>query len=191
MTNGQQLALFDSEGCSVAVGDAPRVLVDPETGERITLQTVNKSYYNGRHFWKIFLMDFLAVLGIIESKQLNVVVYVMEHTSPYNNQFIGSNRAVAAELGVSVDTVSKTFKKLQTSKFIRKTSTPGVYLVNPSIMVQGSDAKQRGLLINYRESRTPDTYADAQESGCADSGVPTMLDAEVDGGTSVGQEPAS
>lgn len=171
----EQMTLFDSNGSIMHIDERGRELVDPRTGEHVYLQAVRKPYYGEKHFWKIFLLDFLAVLGIIESKQLDVVIYIMEHTSPYNNQFIGSNRSIAAELGISRDTVQRTMKKLLNCNFITKTKMAGVYQVNPSVMVQGSAAKQRGLLVQYQESNDPAVIAEATALGV----LPETTDGEV------------
>lgn len=164
-SQGQQLRLFDNDGAMIHISEKGKLLVDPDTGEEVYLQAVNKPYYGERHFWKIFLLDFLAVLGIIESKQLDVVIYIMEHTSPYNNQFIGTYRKIATELGISKTTVQTIFTKLLGCNFLTKTDTRGVYQINPSVMMQGSQAKQRGLLIKYTESHHPLVMAEAAEMG--------------------------
>lgn len=161
----QQLTLFDNNGGLVRVNERGRRVVDLDTGEEMYLQAINKPYYGQKHFWKVFLLDFLAVLGIIESKQLDVVVYVMEHTSPYNNQFQGRYEDIAEDLNISKTTVFKTFKKLLNCNFLTKTKLRGVYQVNPAVMVQGSAAKQRGLLIQYNESVEQSVIDEAAELG--------------------------
>ena len=39
-------------------------------------------------------MDFLQVLGGFEYKQLDVLVYILEHTEAANNTFIGTYRSL-------------------------------------------------------------------------------------------------
>ena len=35
-------------------------------------------------------MDFLQVLGILDSKQVDILVYILENTEPANNTFVGT-----------------------------------------------------------------------------------------------------
>ncbi|MFH4259009.1 replication protein, partial [Acinetobacter baumannii] len=47
------------------VGQKKRELVDTETGEVIHVDQITKRVYGTKNFWKMYLMDFLTVLGII------------------------------------------------------------------------------------------------------------------------------
>ena len=129
------------------IGEQKRTLIDKETGEIIEVNQVTKRVYGSKHFWKVYLMDFLQILGIIESKQLDVLIHILENTEPANNTFIGSQRDIAKDCGVSLDTVSKIMKKLQDKKFIKQIKR-SVYQVSPLIMLKGNDYKQQ-LLLNY------------------------------------------
>jgi hypothetical protein len=51
------------------VGEQKRTLVDQDTGEVILVDQITKRVYGTKQFWKVYLMDFLAVLGILDSKQ--------------------------------------------------------------------------------------------------------------------------
>lgn len=129
------------------IGEQKRTLIDKETGEIIEVNQVTKRVYGSKQFWKVYLMDFLQILGIIESKQLDVLIHILENTEPANNTFIGSQRDIAKDCGVSLDTVSKIMKKLQDKKFIKQIKR-SVYQVSPLIMLKGNDYKQQ-LLLNY------------------------------------------
>lgn len=161
------LTLYDSSGDPVDV-HGPKRFIDPETGEEVTLQSVEKRYHGEKHFWKMYLFDFLNVLGIIDSKQLDVVCYVMQHTSPYDNRYVGTVRSTAEGAGVSASTVNSTFQKLQGCNFMRRVQN-GVYAINPSVMVQGSEAKRRGLLVSYYASDDRDVIEEARAEGCLPS----------------------
>ena len=54
--------------------------------------------YGTKNFWKCYLMDFLTVLGIIDSKQLDVFIYIVENTSQGNNMFIGTYSKIAKDV---------------------------------------------------------------------------------------------
>lgn len=135
------------------VGKKQKELIDPETGEVIWVDQITKRSYGTKNFWKCYLMDFLMVLGIVDSRQVDVFIYIAENTQQSNNTFIGTYRKIAGDLQCSLDTVSKIMKKLQANNFIRKVQN-GVWLVNPNILMKGNDTK-RQILLSYFESEEP------------------------------------
>lgn len=124
-----------------------KALIDSKTGETLLVQEVNKKAIGQKQFWKIYLMDFLQILGGFEYKQLDVLIYILEHTQQANNTFIGTFRKLVQEVGVSYDTVRRTMKTLQEKNLIKKYAN-GVYQISPEIMIKGNENKKR-LLINY------------------------------------------
>lgn len=135
------------------VGEQKRTLVDQDTGEVILVDQITKRVYGTKQFWKVYLMDFLAVLGILDSKQLDIFIYIVENTNQTTNLFIGTYAKIAKDLGVSQPTIAKIIKKLQDNQFIRKVQN-GVWLVNPNILMKGNDTK-RQVLLSYYESDEP------------------------------------
>lgn len=129
------------------IGQQRKRLVDQDTGEVIEVDQITKRALGQKQFWKIYLMDFLQVLGGFEYKQLDVLVYILEHTEAANNTFIGTYRSLEKNVGVSYDTVRRTIKVLQEKKFLKRVSN-GVYQVSPTIMMKGSEHK-KSLLLNY------------------------------------------
>lgn len=129
------------------IGTQRKRLQDIDTGEYIEVDQITKRAYGQKQFWKVYLMDFLQILGIIESKQLEVLIYILEHTEQSNNTFIGSQRDIANNARVSIQTVSRIMIKLQNSNFIKKIKN-NVYQVSPQIMIKGSEHKKT-LLLNY------------------------------------------
>ena len=67
-----------------------RELIDRNTGELFIAEQVVKKSYGTKQFWKLYLMDFLQILGIFESRQLDVLIYMLENTEPANNIFMGT-----------------------------------------------------------------------------------------------------
>ena len=135
------------------VGSKKRELVDQETGELILVDQITKRVYGSKNFIKCYLMDFLTVLGIMESKQLDVFIFIVENTNLATNLFLGTYDQIAKKTGVSRPTIARILKKLQEHNFIKKVQT-GAYLVNPNILVKGNDSK-RQILLNYYENETP------------------------------------
>ncbi|MBG9539375.1 replication protein [Bacillus thuringiensis] len=135
------------------IGERKRELIDTQTGEVIHVDQITKRAYGTKNFWKMYLMDFLSVLGIIDSKQLDIFIYIAENTNQSNNLFIGTYKQISKDVGVSEPTIAKLMKKLQENNFIKKKQN-GVYLVNPNIMMKGNDTK-RQILLNYYEENKP------------------------------------
>lgn len=134
--------------------------VNPDTGEAREFQTIEKKVYGQRHFWKMYMFDFLAVLGIVESKQLDVIAYIMENTSPYDNVFYGTYESIADGAGVSRGTAYTAIQKLVAANFMVKIHN-SVYRINPSVMVKGSEQKKRSLVIEYTLEK--DTAEDSKQ----------------------------
>ena len=94
--------------------------MDTQTGEVIHVDQITKRVYGTKNFWKMYLMDFLTVLGIIDNKQLDIFIYIAENTNQSNNLFIGTYKQISKDVGVSEPTIAKLMKKLQVNNFIKK-----------------------------------------------------------------------
>lgn len=135
------------------IGTKKRELYDVETGEQILVDQITKRVYGSKAFWKMYLMDFLTVLGIIDSKQVDIFIYIVENTNQGNNTFIGTYKKIADDVGCSETTIAKIMKKLVANNFIKRVQN-GVWLVNPNILMKGNDTK-RQILLSYYESEEP------------------------------------
>lgn len=135
------------------IGQKKRELLDTQTGELIHVDQITKRTYGTKNFWKCYLMDFLTVLGIIDSKQLDIFIYIVENTNQANNIFLGTYDKIAKDVGVSRPTIAKIMKKLQENNFIKKIQA-GAWLVNPNILMKGNDTK-RQILLSYYQSEEP------------------------------------
>lgn len=142
------------------IGQQKKRLIDQDTGEVIEVDQITKRALGQKQFWKIYLMDFLQVLGGFEYKQLDVLIYILEHTEAANNTFIGTYRSLEKSVGVSYDTVRRTITLLQGKGFLKKVSN-GVYQVSPTIMMKGSEHK-KSLLLNYFNDQQQEPQLDGQ-----------------------------
>ena len=151
--NKNKFNLEYNENTQTLIGTRQKELIDVETGVSIWVDQITKRAYGSKNFWKVYLMDFLTVLGIIDSKQLDVFIYIAENTNQSTNQFIGTYDKIAKDVNVSRPTIAKLMKKLQDNKFIKKVQN-GVWLVNPNILMRGSD-KKRQILLSYYQADEP------------------------------------
>lgn len=140
-----------SEKTQTLIGQSRKKLQDLDTGEVIEVDQITKRALGQKQFWKVYLMDFLSVLGIIDSKQLDVLIYILENTTSANNIFLGTYRVIAEKTGISLDTVRRTMVKLQQNGFIKKIQN-GAYQVSPNIMMKGNEHKKQ-LLLNYYDDQ--------------------------------------
>lgn len=152
------------------IGQKKRTLVDKDTGEIIQVDQITKRVYGTKRFWKVYLMDFLNILGIMDNKQLDVFIYIAENTNQANNLFIGSYRTIADDVKVSLSTVTRIMKKLQENDFIKKVQN-GVYQVNPNIMMKGNDSKRQILLSYYNDEKELNTTQSLNTSKNAQNDV--------------------
>lgn len=152
------------------IGQKKRTLVDKDTGEIIQVDQITKRVYGTKRFWKVYLMDFLNILGIMDNKQLDVFIYIAENTNQTNNLFIGSYRTIADDVKVSLSTVTRIMKKLQENDFIKKVQN-GVYQVNPNIMMKGNDSKRQILLSYYNDEKELNTTQSLNTSKNAQNDV--------------------
>lgn len=129
------------------IGTQKKRLLDLDTGETHEVDQITKRALGQKQFWKIYLMDFLQILGVLDSKQVDILIYILENTESANNTFIGTYDKIQKEVGVSRPTVGVVMKKLQKNNFIKKVQN-GVWQVSPNIMMKGSEHK-KGLLLNY------------------------------------------
>lgn len=132
------------------IGTKRKELIDTETGEVILVDQITKRALGQKQFWKVYLVDFLNVLGILDSKQIDVLIYILEHTKSADNTYIGTYRKTADGAGVSLDTTTRVMRKLQDNGFMEKIQN-GVYQISPMIMMKGSEYKKSLLLNYYRE----------------------------------------
>lgn len=153
MSNYEDKNLEYQAETQTLVGQKKRTLIDQETGEVVHVDQITKRIYGTKQFWKVYLMDFLSVLGIIDNKQLDIFIYIAENTNQSTNLFIGTYKQIAKDVGVSEPTISKIMKKLQQNNFVKKVQN-GVYQVNPNVLMKGNDNK-RQMLLNYYEEEKP------------------------------------
>lgn len=136
------------------LGSQRKRLQDLDTGEVLEVDQITKRALGQKQFWKVYLIDFLQILGVLDSKQVDVLIYILENTRAADNTYIGTYRKTADSIGVSLDTATKVMRKLQKNNFLKKVQN-GVYQVSPLIMMKGSEHK-KSLLLNYYNDREPE-----------------------------------
>ena len=123
-----------------------------EYGEYIVSKEVNS-----QNFIKVFIADFLLALGILNSKSVNVVCFILQNIKYSDNTFLGTKKQIAKGCQVSEKTVYSVLSKLQQVDFMKRKSN-GVYVINPKFVIKGNENK-RQMIINYynkNDKKTPE-----------------------------------
>lgn len=137
------------EKTKTLIGTKRKELIDKETGEIIEVDQITKKVYGQKNFWKLYLGDFLPVLGIVESKQVDILIYILEHTQPSTNMFVGTYKTIQKNTHTSETTIAKVMKKLQKQQFLKKIQN-GIWQISPNIMMKGNENKKQLLLSYFR-----------------------------------------
>lgn len=143
---------FDSQ-TKTLIRTTQQEYVNVSTGETVILDNILKVTFGTKAFWKCYLFDFLTILGIFDSRQADVFVYICENTNQSTNLFIGTYEKISTDVACSRATVAKIMKKLQEHNFIKRVQN-GVWMVNPNLLVRGNEHK-RQILLSYYQSEKP------------------------------------
>lgn len=130
------------------IGMKNKTYIDTETGEYVECIQETKRFYGTQQFYKVFLADLLQMLGILESKPLDVLCYIIDNTNPSNNVFLGTYERIMRDTGISRATIAKVMTRLQQGGYLKKLQN-GVYFVSPNVILKGNDNKKRTLVIQY------------------------------------------
>ena len=142
--------MVEQETTKIKVSE--KVYIDPETRELVSVKEILKTYHGQQHFWKLYMSDFLHTLGItLESKQLDVVLYILSKVKTNDNMFIGTYDHIVEKGIASRPTIAKIFKKMQAAKLLVKKHA-GAYMVNPNLLMKGSPGKRQALMIEFRSA---------------------------------------
>lgn len=130
------------------LGRQTRELMDLQTGEVIQVEQVTKTIPGGKQFWKVYMTDFLEVLEGFECRQLEVLAHIIRNTNPTNNLYFGTYSEISQTVGVCRQTIASLMRRLQRQGFVKKVRG-GVWMVNPNVLMKGSDRKRHMLLDRY------------------------------------------
>lgn len=125
--------------------------INQETGEVRQVQEIEVKATD-KGFDKVWLGMILAVLEIIGSKKIDVIKYLLENRSRTENTVTVSQNKIAKDVGVSVQTVNDTMKKLEAADFIHRI-VPGHYRINPAVIWRGSHMGRMAIMAKFSEEK--------------------------------------
>ncbi len=120
-----------------------------EYGNDIEMDMIEKKYdlMDKKGWRRVVLSDMLEVLEQIGNKKIQVLEYLIDNMNN-NNEINLSQREVAEETGISLQTINITFKALVKANLIKKIKRK--YVLNTTIISAfGSSKKNAMLCINY------------------------------------------
>ena len=126
-----------------------------ETGEVITAAEILRPV--GRQGFVIaYLSTIIEMIETLGNKKMQVVKHILRDMDKGTNTYLTSTRELAVKTGVSTKTVTETLKLLENAKII--TRRLGAIMVNPLLLHQGREAKERALLTRFY------SFSDSQTS---------------------------
>ena len=127
--------------------------INKKTGE-IEQFNVIEEHDQDFNFQKIWLGHLLESLDVLGNAKIKVLNYLLANKNS-DNQIIGTQRAIAKGVGVSLPVVNETLKKLKEVNAVKQVQT-GVLMLNPEIVFQGKHSKRMNILLKYTKSETLD-----------------------------------
>lgn len=127
--------------------------INQETGEVENFEVIQVEDRDF-NFHKLWLGHVITSLDLIGNEKIKVLTYLLE-TANRDNVIIGSQRAMAERIGVSVPTVNVTLKSLIESNLIRMVQQ-GVYVINPEVIFKGTRNNRMNVLLQYTSTGKTD-----------------------------------
>ena len=121
-----------------------------ETGEIKQFAVISKEGQD-KNWWKLWITDFMTIIGAIGNKKILVLTYILNNISPYDNTFSRTIREIATETKTSKTTVQIVLNILCSDLGFLVKKRVAQYMVNPEILAKGSHSKRVGLMIEYKQ----------------------------------------
>jgi len=103
------------------------------------------------NFDKIWLSTVMEALEQVGNKKMKVASYILNNRDKATNYLIKTQREIAEECSVSLQTVSSTLKALESADMLVGKS--GVYQINPDKIAKGGHNKRMAILRIYRQNK--------------------------------------
>ena len=122
-------------------------------GNRRKLPNANVLEERDFNFHKVWLQHLVNSLDGISNQRLRLAFWIIDHLDK-ENKLVMTQRAIAEQSGMSLQTVSRTLRALQegTPAFLVKINS-GAYRVNPEVIWKGSYSNRMGICYEYRSEQ--------------------------------------
>ena len=122
------------------------------------------------NFQKIWLAHILIAIDEIGNAKMQILNYLLKNRYLGNNTLIKTGREIAAETGVSYQTVVRTLQALEKHHIIKR--KPGIIILNPDVMFKGSHKHRMNILIQYHHFAEGTELFDETDSKVIDGKFP-------------------
>lgn len=132
-----------------------KTLVDPDTGEQYPMQ-INVLEDRDFNFHKVWFKHLVQSIDEICNQKLRLAFWIIDHLDK-ENKLVMTQRVIAEQTQISLQTVNKTLKALQEGNppFLVKINS-GAYRVNPEVIFKGSHSNRMGICYEYRQEELND-----------------------------------
>lgn len=118
----------------------PAEIIDEEWDETVDI-----------NFDKIWLASVMEALEQVGNKKIKVANYILNNRDKTTNYLIKTQREIAEECEVSLQTVSSTLKALESADMLIGKS--GIYQINPERIARGKHNKRMAILRIYQQNK--------------------------------------
>ena len=127
--------------------------IKQDTGEIKNMQVIDIEERDF-NFHKVWLGHILNTIELIGNQKTKLAFWIIDHLNK-ENQLIMTQRKIAEQTGISLETVRKTMKALMDSNFLLKINS-GAYMVNPDALFKGGKTDRMNVLIQYKRTEQED-----------------------------------
>lgn len=99
------------------------------------------------NFDKFWVSQLLTAIDEFGNQKIKLLLYLIQNRERSNNAIIKTVRELAAETGISKDTISATLKILEAHGIVKRKT--GVIFVSPSVVFRGSHSNRQRVLFEY------------------------------------------
>lgn len=134
--------------------------INQQTGEIQEMRVISVEERDA-NFHKFWLSSVIQSLDLIGNQKIKLAFWLMENMNS-ENEITLTQRQIAKESGISLDTVRRTIKALVDSDFLKRKNW-GCYAVNPELVFKGQYGSRMNVLYKYSELDEDDDEKSEQE----------------------------
>lgn len=105
---------------------------------------IEDSDFNFDKFWVSQLLTAIDEFG---NQKIKLLLYLIQNRERSNNAIIKTVRELAADTGISKDTISATLKILEEHGIVKRKT--GVIFISPEVVFRGSHSNRQRILFEY------------------------------------------
>ena len=148
-----------------------REYTDNLTGEIQDMQVISVEDRDF-NFHKVWLQHILNSIDLIGNQKTKLAFWIIENLNK-ENQLVMTQREIAKQTQISLETVRQTLKALSESNFLQKINS-GAYRVNPEYVFKGTRNNRLTVAIEYvnKQAENRKNESDARTDTTSETGEP-------------------